>query len=407
MARDRDGVADFVISVPFPEGAKIKVVGVGGGGCNALNSMIEKGIKGVDFIAINTDVQHLEVSRAPVKLQIGRRCTRGLGAGSRPEVGREAALESAEEIAAVLQGADMVFLATGMGGGTGTGATPVVARIARQLDILTVAVVTIPYHNEGPGRMRKALAGIEELRSEVDTLIVIPNQRLLTLAEEQQSLDIMQAFQLANEVLYNAVRGIAEVITVTGVVNLDFADVNTVLRNSGSALIGSASASGADRARKAVTEALHHPMMDGRSIAGAQYILVNITSGGAPLTMELRDILDILFEEGGESVEEVLHGIIIDPDMDPQELRVTVLACGFPEPISYMNQLPATYFNKKPSPTATHPADPPAQPTSTQRHPGPRFSNGGEDPTPGRDPSPSRSDSSGSQAASFWKRIMD
>ncbi|MCS7081965.1 MAG: cell division protein FtsZ [Bacteroidetes bacterium] len=321
----------FVIEIPTQEVARIKVVGVGGGGGNALNNMIRQGIKGVEFIAVNTDRQDLDGNLAPAKVQIGRLLTRGLGAGSKPEIGRQAAEESIEELERVLEGADMVFLAAGMGGGTGTGATPIIGGVARRLGILTVAVVTMPYEDEGPARMRKALAGIQALAPQVDTLIVIPNQRLMELAEEREDLTLEQAFLLADQVLYNAVKGIAEVITVRGVINLDFADVRTVLENGGAALIGSSTATGPNRAEEAIYGALRHPMMNGRTIAGARHVLVNITAGTPPLMREIRTILGVLNREA-QDVQEILHGVIVDEEVGEQ-LRVTVLATGFAEPL--------------------------------------------------------------------------
>jgi len=308
------------------EEAKICVVGVGGGGGNAINNMVEKGIRGnVEFIAINTDSQALNENRAPQKIQAGRNLTSGLGAGARPNVGAEAIEESSNEIKQALDGYDMAFVTAGMGGGTGTGGAPVVASIARDLDILTVAIVTKPFECEGKRRMDTALEGIELLRENVDTLIVIANERLLDIADDDTSL--IEAFEKADEVLYNATRGISDLITVHGLINLDFADVQTTMKDGGTALMGSATATGENRSEKAAIQAISSPLLDGLSIAGATNVLVNITSGPSLGIREATQATSVIQEEAGDDVE-VIFGTVIEEDME-DKLRVTVIATGF------------------------------------------------------------------------------
>ncbi|MBI3788007.1 MAG: cell division protein FtsZ [Ignavibacteriales bacterium] len=258
-------------------GAKIRVVGVGGGGNNAVNSMIDKGLIGVDFVAINTDLQALERNKASHKIQIGKNLTRGLGAGADPSIGHRAVEEDREEIARALAGSDMVFVTAGMGGGTGTGGGPIVANIAKSIGALVVGIVTKPFNSEGKKRMGQAETGLEELKKQVDTLIVIPNQKLLDIIDRHTPL--LEAFELANQVLYNATRGISELITVPGLINVDFADVRTIMREMGDALMGSGIATGENRATEAANAAISSPLLDGVSIAGAQGILVNVTGG--------------------------------------------------------------------------------------------------------------------------------
>ncbi len=305
--------------------AKICVVGIGGGGGNAINNMLERGIQGVDFIAINTDAQALAANRAPVKIQVGRNLTKGLGAGARPAIGAQAVEESREEIEQALKGYDMVFITAGMGGGTGTGGAPVVAAIARKLGILTVAIVTKPFECEGLKRMKAALDGIALLKENVDTLIVIPNERLLDISDENTTL--LEAFAKADEVLYNATRGISDLITVHGLINLDFADVKTTMQNGGTAIMGSAVASGENRAEKAAIAAISSPLLDGLSIAGARNVLVNITAGRSLGIREATTAVRIIQQEAGEDVE-VIFGTVIDDNMG-DDLRVTVIATGF------------------------------------------------------------------------------
>ena len=308
------------------EEAKICVVGVGGGGGNAINNMVETGIRGnVEFIAVNTDSQALNENKAPQKIQAGRNLTSGLGAGARPNIGAEAIEESSNEIKQALDGYDMAFITAGMGGGTGTGGAPVVASIARELDILTVAIVTKPFECEGKRRMDTALEGIELLRDNVDTLIVIPNERLLDIADDDTSL--IEAFGKADEVLYNATRGISDLITVHGLINLDFADVQTTMEDGGTALMGSATATGENRSEKAAIQAISSPLLDGLSIAGAGNVLVNITSGPSLGIREATQATSVIQTEAGEDVE-VIFGTVIEEDME-DKLRVTVIATGF------------------------------------------------------------------------------
>ncbi len=323
---DQDFSSKFSFDDAANEEAKICVVGVGGGGGNAINNMVEKGIHGsVEFIAVNTDSQALNENRAPQKIQAGQDLTSGLGAGARPSVGAEAIEESSEEIKQALDGYDMAFITAGMGGGTGTGGAPVVAAIARSLDILTVAIVTKPFDCEGSRRMNTAQEGIQLLRENVDTLIVIPNERLLDIADQDTSL--IEAFEKADEVLYNATRGISDLITVHGLINLDFADVQTTMKDGGTALMGSATASGENRSEKAAVQAISSPLLDGLSIAGATNVLVNITSGPSLGIREATQATSVIQKEAGEDVE-VIFGTVIDEDIE-DKLRVTVIATGF------------------------------------------------------------------------------
>ena len=307
--------------------AKICVVGVGGGGGNAINNMVDRGIRGVDFIAINTDAQALGANLATTKIQVGRSVTKGLGAGARPSAGAEALQENYEQIEQALNGYDMVFVTAGMGGGTGTGGAPVVASITRSLGILSVAIVTRPFECEGKRRMKTAMEGIETLRSYIDTLIVIPNERLLDIAEANTSL--VEAFARADEVLYNATRGISDLITVHGLINLDFADVKTTMQNGGTALMGAATSAGENRAERAAHEAISSPLLDGLSIKGARNVLVNITAGPSLGIKEATDATSIIQREAGDDVE-VIFGTVIDEGFS-DDLRVTVIATGFDE----------------------------------------------------------------------------
>ncbi len=305
--------------------AKIRVVGVGGGGGNAIDDMIQRGLENVEFIAVNTDAQALDRSGSGFKIQAGKNLTRGLGAGADPSVGYRAVEEDKEEITSVLAGSDMVFVTAGMGGGTGTGGAPVVANISKGTGALVVGIVTKPFHFEGKRRMAQAEEGIEELRKHVDTLIVIPNQKLLSLVEKNTPVSV--AFQLANEVLYNATRGIAEIIAVPGLVNVDFADVRTIMRDMGDALMGSGIASGENRAVEAAHNAISSPLLDGVSIGGAQGVLVNITGGADMSLVEIDEAVSIITEAAGEDAN-VIFGSVIDPDLEDR-LMVTVIATGF------------------------------------------------------------------------------
>ncbi|NOZ56041.1 MAG: cell division protein FtsZ [Calditrichaeota bacterium] len=305
--------------------ARMKVVGVGGAGSNAVNRMIEAGLTGVDFVAINTDLQALSTSKAPVRIQIGRNTTKGLGAGADPEVGRKSIEEDKEAVVNALQDADMIFVTAGMGGGTGTGASPIVAEVAKDLGALTVAIVTKPFLFEGPKRMQRAEEGLEELKEYVDTLITIPNQRLLQIVDRKTPLN--EAFRLADDVLLQATRGISDLISVPGLINLDFADVRTVMAEMGDALMGSAVASGENRATEATQKALNSPLLEEVSIAGALGVLVNITGGPDLSLHEVNDATTMVFEAAGPDAN-IIFGAVIDEKMTDQ-VRVTVIATGF------------------------------------------------------------------------------
>ena len=319
-------VFEFVVE-PYLT-ADIKVIGIGGGGGNAVNTMIAASLGGVDFITANTDVQSLSASTAPQKLQLGATLTRGLGAGSNPEIGRRAAIEDAEKISEILEGADMVFLTGGMGGGTCTGAAPVIARIAREMNALVVAVVTKPFLFEGKKRMKIADQGIAELRAEVDTVITIPNQRLLNVVSKDTPLT--EAFRIADDVLRQAVQGISDLITVPGLINLDFADVQTIMGEMGMALMGAGSAVGEGRAVEAAQRAICSPLLEESSIDGAHGVLINITGGPNLSLFEVNEAANIVFEAAHEDAH-IIFGSVIDEDMG-DEIRVTVIATGFGSP---------------------------------------------------------------------------
>ena len=306
-------------------GAKIRVVGVGGGGGNAINSMINKGLHGVDFFAINTDLQALERNQAQNKIQIGKNLTHGLGAGADPSVGHRAAEEDRDEIARALAGSDMVFITAGMGGGTGTGGGPLVANIAKSLGALVVAIVTRPFNCEGKKRMAQAEAGLDEMKKQVDTLIVIPNQKLLSIVERNTPLQ--EAFDMANQVLHGATRGISELITVPGLINVDFADVRTVMREMGDAVMGSGVATGENRAVEAAHLAISSPLLEDVSISGAQGVLVNITGGPSMSLFDVDEATEIIHEAAGEEANVIL-GAVVDPNLG-DEIMVTVIATGF------------------------------------------------------------------------------
>jgi cell division protein FtsZ len=340
--------------------AQIKVVGVGGGGGNAVNRMINEGLGGVEFISINTDNQALMLSKAKTRVRIGDKLTRGLGAGGNPEIGHKAAEESADELYEVLRGADMVFIACGMGGGTGTGASPIVAQIAKELGALTIGVVTRPFTFEGARRMQAAEAGIEALKSQVDTLIVIPNDRLAQIADKRATLQ--QAFSLADDVLRQGIQGISELITVPALINLDFADVRTIMSEGGAALMAVGRATGDDRARKAADAAISSSLLD-VTIDGARGILFNIT-GGADLTLfEINEAAAIIKESAHPDVN-LIFGAQVDESMG-DEVRITVIATGFEHSrvarrIDAQNSLPLRQPVQQPR--ASTPAPQPQQP---------------------------------------------
>ena len=305
--------------------AKLKVVGVGGAGGNAINHMVDANLLGVDFISINTDAQALDTSKASNRLQIGSRVTKGLGAGANPEIGRRAIEEDRELVADALKGADMVFVTAGMGGGTGTGAAPIIAEIAKEQGALTVAVITKPFDFEGKKRMARASNGIEELKERVDTLIAIPNQRLLAIVNKETKLT--DAFKIADEVLLQATRGISDLITLSGIVNVDFADVRTVMAEMGDALMGTGYCKGEGKATHAANSAICSPLLEEISIAGARGVLVNIT-GGKDLTLfEINEAISIIHETAGVDAN-IIFGAVVDQSLK-DEIKITVIATGF------------------------------------------------------------------------------
>jgi len=305
--------------------AVIKVFGVGGGGGNAINTMIEEGLQGVEFITANTDAQALSRSLAPLKLQLGARLTKGLGAGANPDIGRQAALEDRDLIREALTGADMVFITAGLGGGTGTGAGPVVAEVAREIGALTVAVVTRPFPFEGLTRKRQADGGTKELRGLVDTIIIIPNEKLLLIAGKD--MRFVEAFRKVDDVLFQAVRGISELVTKPGYINLDFADVKTIMSGMGVALMGTGSASGQNRAVAAAEKAISSPLLEDVSIRGARGVLINITAGTSLSLSEVNDAASLVREEASDEAN-IIFGTVVDETMG-DELKVTVIATGF------------------------------------------------------------------------------
>ena len=317
------GIKMFIDEPPIT-GARIKVIGVGGGGSNAVNRMIDAGIKGVEFIVANTDLQALNASKAPMKIQLGSKSTRGLGAGSNPEIGRQAALEDTEKLLDILDGSDMVFVTAGLGGGTGTGAAPVVASLAIELGALTVAVVTKPFAVEGKKRMAQADKGLAELRGCVDTLLTIPNSKL---REVEEKITIMDAFRRADDVLLQAVRGITDLIITPGIINLDFADVTTVMRGKGVALMGIGRGEGEDAASKAMRAALDYKLLEENSIKGAKAALINVTGGPEMVLGEVEDAIGMIEQEADDNAD-IIWGSVIKEDMG-DEIRITVIATGF------------------------------------------------------------------------------
>jgi cell division protein FtsZ len=304
--------------------ARIKVIGVGGGGSNAVNRMIDEGIQGVEFIAANTDAQALTIAKAPTRVRLGDKLTRGLGAGGDPEVGRKAAEESADELYKVMQGADMVFVTAGMGGGTGTGAAPVVAQIAKESGALTIGVVTRPFTFEGGRRLSSAESGIGKLKEHADTLIAIPNDRLLQIADKRASLQ--DAFRLADDVLHQGIQGISELITIPGLINLDFADVRAIMSEGGAALMAVGSGSGDERAKKAAEDAISSKLLD-ITIDGARGVLFNVTGGPNMTLFEVNQAAAIIRETAHPDVN-MIFGAVIDPNMG-DDIRITVIATGF------------------------------------------------------------------------------
>jgi cell division protein FtsZ len=393
----------FELEEQTGQSARMKVVGVGGGGGNAVNRMIEEYLAGVQFISVNTDAQALAGSRSDVKVQIGKKLTRGLGAGARPEIGRQAIEENRDEVLEHLQGADLVFVTCGMGGGTGTGAAPIIAQIAKDIGALTVGIVTKPFLFEGRKRMKQAEMGITELRRNVDTMIVVPNERLLAVVGK--GIPFQDALKKADEVLLNATRGIASLITSTGIINVDFADVRTVMQNGGAALMGTGIGRGENRAMEAAQQAISSPLLDNVSIQGASGVLINII-GGNDLTLgEATQISEIIHDAVGDEAQ-IIFGAGNDPRMDG-EVRVTVIATGFDravtgEPVvdrgANAQVLPfaprRNPAQAPPAPRAPEPAPPVSKPSSFVR----------PAPSPNRQPSPDVSDM---EIPTFIRRQMD
>jgi cell division protein FtsZ len=344
----------MAISIEFAEDAelqaKIKVVGVGGSGGNALNTMIQAGLEGVEFIAANTDTQALALNLAPEKIQLGASLTRGLGAGAQPEVGRKAALEDAKRIAEVLEGADMVFVTAGMGGGTGTGAAPIISQIARDQGALTVAVVTKPFQFEGRRRLKNALEGIEDLGGSVDTIITIPNEKLIDIAEDDMSM--LEAFRRADDVLLQAVRGISDLIVHTGTINVDFADVKTIMSANGRALMGTGYGRGDNRALEAAEIAVNSPLLDDISIQGATGILINFTAGPDIKTKEISQAASFIQQAAHEEAN-IIFGLVTDPDMG-DVVKVTVIATGFDLQPAHAENMAARQQRRSALPVGTH-----------------------------------------------------
>lgn len=336
LQMNTNGIKMFIDEPPIT-GARIKVIGVGGGGSNAVNRMIDAGIKGVEFIVANTDLQALEASKAPIKIQLGSKSTRGLGAGSDPEMGKAAALEDHQKLLDVLEGSDMVFVTAGLGGGTGTGAAPVVASLAIELGALTVAVVTKPFAVEGKKRMAQAEEGIAELRGCVDTLITIPNSKL---REVEEKITVIEAFRRADDVLLQAVQGITDLILTPGMINLDFADVTTVMRDKGVALMGIGSGRGDDAASKAMRAALDYKLLEENSIHGAKAALINVTGGPDMVLSEIEDALGLIESEADDQAD-IIWGSVIKDDM-ADEIRITVIATGFDSQVAIKTVKPQT-----------------------------------------------------------------
>ena len=325
------------------QNAKMKVVGIGGAGGNAVNRMIDEELEGVEFISINTDSQALKSSRAQVTLQVGKKLTRGLGAGARPEVGRQALAESEEDVRRALEGADLVFVTAGMGGGTGTGAAPMVAKIARDMGALTIGIITRPFSFEGKKRERQADQGLTELRRCVDTMIVVPNDRLLAVVPKGTSF--RDALKKADDILLHATQGISDLISVTGEINVDFADVRTVMASRGPALMGSGFGEGENRAQEAAQEAISSPLLDEVSIAGARGVLINITGGMDLAIDEVTEISSIIQEGAGDEAE-IIFGAVHDPDLEGK-IRVTVIATGF-DSVENEKVVSSDFQNSKP-----------------------------------------------------------
>jgi cell division protein FtsZ len=366
--------------------AKIKVIGVGGGGGNAVNRMIQAGIKGIEFLVANTDVQAMRPCLAPTKLQIGAKLTKGLGAGANPEIGKQAALEDTDRILEALSGADMIFITSGMGGGTGTGAAPIIASLAAELGSLTVAVVTKPFAFEGKRRRVQAEQGIRALRDTVDTLITIPNERLLNFVERATSLN--EAFKIADDVLRQAVQGISDLITVPGEINLDFADVKTIMHGMGMALMGTGVSTGEHRAVEAAQRAISSPLLEEASIEGAKGVLINITGGTDMTLFEVHEAASIIQEAADEEAN-IIFGTVIDPKMK-DEVKVTVIATGFDAATKGLLNMRGEQLGARPTP-AQPPAAAPASANPMSRP----LARTHEVPAPTPEPAPAQVGSEG------------
>jgi cell division protein FtsZ len=348
------GINIFIDDDPPLTGARIKLICIFGGGSNAVNRMIEAGIEGIEFLVANTDLQALKRSRAPIKIQLGSRLTKGLGAGANPNVGREAALEDTDKIIEVLEGADMVFVTTGLGGGTGTGAAPIIASLATELDALTVAVVTKPFHFEGRRRMQQSDQGLRELRECVDTVITIPNERLLRTVDRGVSL--ADSFKVADDVLRQAVQGISDLITVPGLINLDFADVKSIMQGMGMALMGAGRATGENRAIEATQQAISSPLLEEATIQGAKGVLINIT-GGPDLTLFEVNAASSIIRESADDDANIIFGAVIDETLT-DEMKITVIATGFDREVTSVASAAATTAIPAPPPRfVARPAD--------------------------------------------------
>jgi cell division protein FtsZ len=364
--KTKEASVRVTLSEDLQNGACIKVIGVGGGGSNAVNRMIRAKVEGVEFIAANTDLQALKLSQAPIKLQLGAKLTKGLGAGANPEIGRKAALEDTDKIIEVLDGADMVFVTTGLGGGTGSGGAPVVANLASELGALTVAVVTKPFSFEGKRRMLQAEQALAELVSCVDTVIVIPNERLMECVERGTSF--FEAFRIADDILRQAVQGICDIITVPGIINRDFADVRAIMKGQGYAVMGTAVASGANRAVDAANRAISSPLLEDNSIQGAQGILINVTGSSTLSLHEVHEASSIIQKAAHENAN-IIFGAVQDDAMK-EAVKITVIAAGFrevaerPAGVSRPSYLPKSWRAGRDDPAAAAPVarpEPPAE----------------------------------------------
>jgi cell division protein FtsZ len=399
----------FELEENASQSARMKVVGVGGGGGNAVNRMIDEHLQGVEFVSVNTDAQALLSSKSDIKIQIGKKLTRGLGAGARPEIGRQAIDENRDEVLRALQGADLVFVTCGMGGGTGTGGAPIVCELAREVGALTVGIVTRPFLFEGRKRMRQAELGIAEMRKNVDTMIVVPNERLLAVVGK--GIPFQDALKKADEVLLHATQGISSLISVTGLVNVDFADVRTVMQAGGSALMGTGVGRGENRAMEAAQQAIASPLLDNVSISGATGVLVNIT-GGADLTLgEVHQINEIIHDAVGDEAE-IIFGAVHEPAMQG-EIRVTVIATGFDKQVASSGnglQAETVVSPSKGSPVIPFPANRPQRVGSVTPRPAPAsdIPRRGSLPTPPQQPAqPSSQDLSDMEIPTFIRRQMD